>query len=241
MLLAMVAIAESLTVLPRAGRAGPGQPALHQEASQVRLPRASATMAEATKGETSSLVEVGRKFIPNLPATKPIPLTSMQDGRGEGRSPHVAMQFGGRKSKSRFGDDGTREEGVDLMGAMEKPFGGGLFSGFKWGTEVEVGPKKKAKKSAARGTRRIPVGDNSDRGLGGNQAYRNTESARLGGEEGQRIRKAKLEAYITSEEAPADKTFGKIISGSLILTLILLLGAVVNYYGIDGLLAITQK
>ena len=80
-------------------------------------------------------------------------------------------------------------------------------------------------------------GMGSDRGLGGNNAYRNTESARLGTvDEGQRIRKERLEAYITSTEEGADKTFGKIISGSLILTLIALLLGVIAYYGVDGLI-----
>jgi len=137
------------------------------------------------------------------------------------------------KKKSRFADDGTREKGTDLMSGVDQGLSKGLFSGFKWGTEVDVMPtvgasKKKATKGMAK--------DNSDRGLGGNQSYRNTESARLSSADpGQRIRKAKLEAYITSEEAPADKTSGKIISGSLILTILALLGGVVAYYGIDGL------
>ena len=109
------------------------------------------------------------------------------------------------------------------MSGVDTRLSKGLFSGFKWGTEVDVIPTDGASK-------------NSDRGLGGNQSYRNTESARLSSADpGQRIRKAKLEAYITSEEAPADKTIGKILSGSLILTILALLGGVVAYYGIDGL------
>ena len=111
---------------------------------------------------------------------------------------------------------------------MDKSLGGGLFSGFKWGTEVEVGdPAVLAKKKGAKKSNKKKIfgdGMGSDRGLGGNNAYRNTESARLGTvDEGQRIRKERLEAYITSTEEGADKTFGKIISGSLILTLIALL------------------
>jgi len=151
--------------------------------------------------------------------------------RTVGRSPAIAMQM--FKKKSRFADDGTREKGTDLMSGVDQGLSKGLFSGFKWGTEVDVMPtvgasKKKATKGMAK--------DNSDRGLGGNQSYRNTESARLSSADpGQRIRKAKLEAYITSDEAPADKTIGKILSGSLILTILALLGGVVAYYGIDGL------
>ena len=101
------------------------------------------------------------------------------------------------------GDDGTREKGVQL----EADVGGGWFSNIKWGTEVDVvGTEKKSTK---------PFRDNSDRGLSGSQSYRNTESARLGGYEGQQIRKQKLEAYINSDEAPADKTFGKILAGTV--------------------------
>ena len=142
------------------------------------------------------------------------------------------------KSKSRYGDDGTRLEGADTIGDVDSKLGKGFFSGFKWGTEVDVGPAKKADKRAKKGA--VPFGDNSDRRLGGNNAYRDIESARLAGsvDEGQRIRKQRLEAYINSDEAPADKTFGKIISGSLILVLIALLSGVVAYYGIDGLLDI---
>lgn len=119
------------------------------------------------------------------------------------------------KKKSRFADDGTREKGTDLMSGVDQGLSKGLFSGFKWGTEVDVIPTDGASKK---------------------KSYRNTESARLSSADpGQRIRKAKLEAYITSEEAPADKTIGKILSGSLILTILALLGGVVAYYGIDGL------
>ena len=51
------------------------------------------------------------------------------------------------------------------------------------------------------------------------------------------VRKERLAAYLNNDEEAADKTFGKIIAGSLILTLIALLGGVVAYYGIDGLIA----
>jgi hypothetical protein len=155
--------------------------------------------------------------------------------RTAGRSPAIAtMQM--FKKKSRFADDGTREKGTDLMSSVDQGLSKGLFSGFKWGTEVDVIPTDGAsKKKGAKATKGMAK-DNSDRGLGGNQSYRNTESARLSSADpGQRIRKAKLEAYITSEEAPADKTIGKILSGSLILTILALLGGVVAYYGIDGL------
>ena len=58
-----------------------------------------------------------------------------------------------------------------------------------------------------------------------------TESARLRGsvDEGQRVRNAKLEAYLDNDLEGTDKTFGKIIAGSLILTLIALLGGVLAY------------
>ena len=121
------------------------------------------------------------------------------------------------------------------MSGVDQGLSKGLFSGFKWGTEVDVIPTDGAsKKKGAKATK--GMSNSEDRGLGGNQSYRNTESARLSSADpGQRIRKAKLEAYITSEEAPADKTIGKILSGSLILTILALLGGVVAYYGIDGL------
>ena len=148
--------------------------------------------------------------------------------RTAGRSPAIAtMQM--FKKKSRFADDGTREKGTDLLSGVDQGLSKGLFSGFKWGTEVDVIPTDGAsKKKGAKATKGMSNG--------GNQSYRNTESARLSSADpGQRIRKAKLEAYITSEEAPADKTIGKILSGSLILTILALLGGVVAYYGIDGL------
>ena len=124
------------------------------------------------------------------------------------------------------------------MSGVDQGLSKGLFSGFKWGTEVDVIPTDGAsKKKGAKATKGMGAkATNTNSGLGGNQSYRNTESARLSSADpGQRIRKAKLEAYITSEEAPADKTIGKILSGSLILTILALLGGVVAYYGIDGL------
>ena len=145
---------------------------------------------------------------------------------------HLVMRNGG-PSKSRFGDDGTREEGLALSDGISEsilnsPLSG-LFKGFKWGTEVEIAGQEDAAPKKKKSNRQVSGG------MAGINSYRNTESARLGGEEGQQIRKAKLEAYINSEAPAADKTFGKIIAGSLILTLIALLGGVVAYYGIDGL------
>ena len=157
--------------------------------------------------------------------------------RSAARASSPTLQFG--KKKSRYADDGTREQGLDLMSGVDSGLSKGLFSNFKFGTEVEVVPKDKKgkKKGGPRGPRGM-ARDNSDRGLGGNNSYRNTESARLSdnsGDPGQAIRKARLEAYINSDYAPADKTFGKIIAGSLILVILGLLGGVVAYYGIDGL------
>ena len=151
------------------------------------------------------------------------------------RAVPLTMRNGGA-SKSRFGDDGTREEGIAIGdGISDKIMSSPLasfFSDFKWGTEVDVGPADQKKKAGKR-----MAADNSDSGLSGG-SYRNTESARfMGGDKGQEIRKAKLDAYINSEAPAADKTFGKIIAGSLILTLIALLLGVVAYYGVDGLIA----
>ena len=76
-------------------------------------------------------------------------------------------------------------------------------------------------------------------------AYTNTESRRLAwgtADEGQQIRKAKLEAYLDNDLDATDGTFGKIIAGSFLLVLFSLLGAVFFYYGgVDGLLTITEK
>jgi hypothetical protein len=149
------------------------------------------------------------------------------------RAPPIAM--GARKS--RYADDGTREKGSDLQSGVDGALKGGLFSGFKWGTEVEVGDPK-LKTPAKKGGKVFGDGAGSDKGLGGNQSYRNTESKRLRGsvDEGQQIRQRKLEEYINSDLEGSDKTFGKIIAGSLILTLIALLCGVVAYYGIDGMI-----
>ena len=84
--------------------------------------------------------------------------------------------------------------------------------------------------------RRLSTGGSGGRwGQIGN-SYRNTESARLGGEEGQQIRKAKLEAYINSDLEASDGTFGKIIAGSLLFTITAGLVGVYMYYGGDGLM-----
>ena len=101
------------------------------------------------------------------------------------RAPAALMA---KKGQSRYGDDGTRLKGSNLQDGVDSSLSKGFFSSFKWGTEVEVGPKvNKSGKKQMRGMAR----DNSDRGLGGNVAYRNTESARLGADESQRIRKAR--------------------------------------------------
>lgn len=78
-------------------------------------------------------------------------------------------------------------------------------------------------------------------GMGG-LAYRNTESARFGSaDEGQQIRKAKLEAYLDNDMEASDGTFGKIIAGSFLVVLFSLLFAVVQYYGgFEGLATITE-
>eukprot|EP00965_Chrysotila_dentata_P255107 6212104-Pleurochrysis_carterae.AAC.3 len=50
-----------------------------------------------------------------------------------------------------------------------------------------------------------------------------------------------LEAYVNSEEDAADPLIGKIIAGSLLLTIFGLLYAVYAYYGADGLSAATYS
>ena len=145
------------------------------------------------------------------------------------RTPLV-VAMGAKKGKSRYADDGTREKGIDI--GLDKNLGSGLFSNFKWGTEVEVGdPTLKAKKKD-----KIRAGDSGVRGGG----YTNTESKRFSSvDEGQMIRKAKLEAYIEGNGAEAaDPTFGKYLAGTFLIVLISLLVAVINYYGIDGFIAI---
>ena len=130
-------------------------------------------------------------------------------------------------------------EGADSIGAVDKKLKGGWFSDFKFGTEVEVvGTEKQGKgKKANRGM----AADNSDRGLGGNVAYRNTESARFGGLESQQIRKRNLDAYINSEEEASDGTFGKIISGSALLSIFGGLIGIYFYYGGEGLATILTR
>mmetsp|Transcript_3862 Transcript_3862/g.6420 ORF Transcript_3862/g.6420 Transcript_3862/m.6420 type:complete len:134 (+) Transcript_3862:39-440(+) len=54
------------------------------------------------------------------------------------------------------------------------------------------------------------------------------------------IRKARLEAYVNSDEEAADPLIGKIIAGSFLVTLFGLLYAVFAYYGVDGLNAATM-
>lgn len=151
--------------------------------------------------------------------------------------PCVALTPLASSCSGRFEDDGTRKKGANLTGDLDDKLGKGLFSNFKWGTEVEVGPPKK---KAAKQAKKKIFGDGmgSDRGLGGNNAYRNTESARLGMEESQRIRAEKLAAYLDNDLEPADPLAGKIISGAALLSIFGGLIGVGFYYGFDGLLAI---
>jgi hypothetical protein len=138
--------------------------------------------------------------------------------------------------KSRFGDDGTREKGIQIID--DEGLKKGWFSDWKWGTEVDVVATDESFRNKKKG---VQAGDNSDRGLGGNQAYRNTESARLSDDSadiGQRIRKQRLAEYINSTEEAADTTFNKLLAGSFILVLLGLLIGVMMYYGIDGMIAI---
>ena len=65
------------------------------------------------------------------------------------------------------------------------------------------------------------------------------ESARFSGLESQQIRKRNLEAYINSEEEASDGTFGKIISGSALVSIFAGLIGVYIYYGGDGLMQAT--
>ena len=66
-------------------------------------------------------------------------------------------------------------------------------------------------------------------------------SAQSDSDDSQRLRKQRLDAYINSTEEAADTTFAKIIAGSLIFVLIALLGGVVAYYGVDGLIAAPNR
>ena len=92
------------------------------------------------------------------------------------------------------------------------------------------------------------IGRPNKPGLGGlfgagGLAYRNTETARFGSaDEGQQIRKRKLEAYLDNDLEATDGTFGKIIAGSFLVTLFsLLLGVFLYYGGMEGLMSITEK
>lgn len=140
------------------------------------------------------------------------------------------------RGPARYEDDGTRLKGVSFTDDVDSGLKKGLFSGFKWGKEVEVVPQEKVK-----ATPRKPRSD-MDRGLTGGTSYRNTESARLSdADPGQRIRKAKLEAYIYSEEEPTSGLVPKIISGAALFSIFAGLIGIVAYYGTDGLIAATQR
>ena len=72
-------------------------------------------------------------------------------------------------------------------------------------------------------------GDARRVGVGGTEKFGNTKSAQ--------IRQAKLEAYVYSEEDPTDGTIGRVIAGSLLITIFALLAFVFSYYGgVDGLM-----
>ena len=151
-------------------------------------------------------------------------------GAAHGRAPTATMQLWAGKKRSRYEDDGSRLQGADLN--VDDQLKGGWFSDFKWGTEVEVvdttkKPQKKKKQQQGGG--------------GGSGAYTNVESARFSGLESQQIRKRNLEAYINSEEEASDGTFGKIISGSALVSIFAGLIGVYIYYGGDGLMAATSK
>jgi len=153
-----------------------------------------------------------------------------------GRTAPALTMMGG---KSRYGDDGSRLKGASLQDGVDDSLKKGFFSNFKFGTEVEVGPAQAKGKKGKRGAPRGMAGDNSDRGLGGNQAYRNTESGRLRGSSdlGQQIRQQKLEAYINSEEEATSNLVPRIIAGSALLSIFAGLAGVAVYYGVDGLVA----
>ena len=154
-------------------------------------------------------------------------------GAAHGRAPTATMQLWAGKKKSRYEDDGSRLQGAKPL-IDDEALQGGWFSSFKFGTEVEIidttKPKEKKKKKQSGGG-----------GGGGGGSYSNTESARFGGLESQQIRKRNLEAYINSEEEAADGTFGKIISGSALVSIFATLIGAYMYYGGDGLLAATAK
>ena len=144
------------------------------------------------------------------------------------------MQLWAGKKRSRYEDDGSRLQGAKPL-IDDEALQGGWFSSFKFGTEVEIidttKPKEKKKKKQGGG----------GGGGGGGGSYSNTESARFGGLESQQIRKRNLEAYINSEEEAADGTFGKIISGSALVSIFATLIGAYLYYGGDGLMAATAK
>ena len=153
----------------------------------------------------------------------------------------ATMQLWAGKKRSRYEDDGSRLAGASTIDSVDEKLKGGWFSNFKFGTEVAVVPTDK---QAGKGKKGKPMkgmaADNSDRGLSGNNAFRNTETARFGAYEGQQIRKKKLEAYINSEEEASDGTFGKIIAGSALLSIFGGLVGVYFYYGADGLMGATS-
>ena len=155
-------------------------------------------------------------------------------GAAHGRAPTATMQLWAGKKKSRYEDDGSRLQGAKPL-IDDEALQGGWFSSFKFGTEVEIidttKPKEKKKKKQSGG----------GGGGGGGGSYSNTESARFGGLESQQIRKRNLEAYINSEEEAADGTFGKIISGSALVSIFATLIGAYLYYGGDGLMAATAK
>ena len=152
-------------------------------------------------------------------------------GAAHGRAPTATMQLWAGKKRSRYEDDGSRLQGAKPL-IDDEALQGGWFSSFKFGTEVEIidTTKIKDKKKKKQGG-----------GGGGGGSYSNTESARFGGLESQQIRKRNLEAYINSEEEAADGTFGKIISGSALVSIFATLIGAYMYYGGDGLLAATAK
>ena len=158
-------------------------------------------------------------------------------GAAHGRAPTATMQLWAGKKRSRYEDDGSRLQGADLN--VDDQLKGGWFSDFKWGTEVEVvDTTKKPQKKKNQQQR----GDGKKPGRGAaTGAYTNVESARFSGLESQQIRKRNLEAYINSEEEASDGTFGKIISGSALVSIFAGLIGVYIYYGGDGLLAATAK
>jgi len=136
------------------------------------------------------------------------------------RAMRPSMQLWAGRKRNRYEDDGSRLKGADF-GVDDEALSKGWFSSFKFGTEVEVvgtdKPKAKAEKKA-------PVG-------GLDQAYFGKETSE--------IRQRKLESFLNSEEEATDGTFGKIMSGSALLSIFGGLVAVYFYYGGDGLMQAT--